>query len=261
MFESPSSISASKMPVSELGRPAGFSRYCGPDRRSQPAPRSRTWLTAALDEFDYGVMLLNEQAEVLHLNHAATAELDARHPLQLLGRQLRARRSQDVAPFQAALQEAARRGLRKLLSLGEGEYRVGVSVVPLATDGHESDGSVTLLILGKRQVCEALSVQGFARSHGLTSAETRVLTALCHGTPPTQIAREVGVRISTVRTQIATIRFKTGAASIRALVRQIAQLPPLVGVLRGASAGMAPTLSEASRHFAASSVETPEFAG
>jgi len=42
------------------------------------------------------------------------------------------------------------------------------------------------------------------------------------------------VAVSTVRTQIGSIRAKTGAASISELVRQVAVLPPLVGALRGA---------------------------
>jgi DNA-binding CsgD family transcriptional regulator len=50
---------------------------------------------------------------------------------------------------------------------------------------------------------------------------------------PTLIAQTQGVAVSTVRTQIGSIRAKTGAASISALVRQVAVLPPLVGALRG----------------------------
>jgi DNA-binding CsgD family transcriptional regulator len=246
MFDSPrASLADNKRPSHEFSRPAAGGRYCGPDRRQQqPFPPLRHWLSAALDEFDYGVLLLDERAEVVHINHAALTELDALHPLQLHGPQLRARRPQDAAPLQDALHDAARRGLRKLLSLGDGGQRVGVSVVPLAPEAGSPGQPVTLLILGKRRVCEVLSVQGFARSHGLTGAETRVLTGLCNGTPPTQIAVELGVRISTVRTQIATIRTKTGATSIRALVRQIAQLPPLVGVLRSTAAAALRVVAE-----------------
>jgi DNA-binding CsgD family transcriptional regulator len=40
------------------------------------------------------------------------------------------------------------------------------------------------------------------------------------------------VAISTVRTQIGNLRLKTGAQSIRALVRQVAVLPPLMCALR-----------------------------
>ena len=40
-----------------------------------------------------------------------------------------------------------------------------------------------------------------------------------------------GVAVSTVRSQIGSIRHKTGAESIRALVRQVAVLPPVKGAL------------------------------
>ena len=205
--------------------------YRGPDRRAV-RPASRHWLAATLDEIDYGMLLLTDEARVSHVNHAARAELDAAHPLQLLGDQLRARGAHDHLPLADALNAAARRGLRKLLTLGSGSQRVSVSVVPLDV-GDAASGPVTLVMLGKRQVCESLSVQGFALSHGLTTAETRVLAALCKGAPPTRIATDVGVAISTVRTQIGNIRLKTGAESIRALIQQVAVLPPLMGVLRG----------------------------
>jgi len=207
------------------------SSYSGPERRSGSS-RARHWLAATLDEIDYGMLLLHDGANVLQVNHAARAELDGTHPLQLVGRELRARHPHDAAPLADALRGASDRGLRRLLTLGDGEQRASVSVVPLPASA-DRFGPVTLLILGKRQVCELLSVQGFARSHRLTSAETRVLAALCQGTPPTEIAAQLGVAISTVRTQISTIRGKTGAESIRELVRQVAVLPPLMGVLRG----------------------------
>ena len=209
-------------------------RYAGPERR-QLASKMPHWLAATFDEIDYGMLLLSDATHVVHVNHAARAELDGQHPLQLLGRELRARRPQDVAPLYDALRAAGQRGLRKLLTLGESGERLSVSVVPLvASSGGDDDGAtMTLVILGKRHVCEALSVQGFARSHGLTGAETRVLVALCEGTPPGKVAVKVGVAISTVRTQIGSIRQKTGAESIRDLVRQVAVLPPLMGVLRG----------------------------
>jgi DNA-binding CsgD family transcriptional regulator len=196
--------------------------------------RALRWFAATLDEIDYGMLLLSDEVRVMHVNHAARTELDAAHPLQLLGRELRARRPQDVLPLADALHAAARRGLRKLLALGDGAHRISVSVVPLSRPD-DADGPVTLLMLGKRRVCEVLSAQGFAKSHGLTAAEARVLTALCRGTPPLAIAAEVGVAISTVRTQIGNIRLKTGATSIRALVQQVAALPPLMGVLREAT--------------------------
>jgi DNA-binding CsgD family transcriptional regulator len=217
--------------------PAGHAhaqRYSGPERRATSAALG-SCLVGMLDEIDYGMLLVSADAQVLYLNHAARLELDGEHPLQMLGRALRAQRPQDVAPLYDALSAAAR-GLRRLVTLGTGEQRVSVSVVPLPagsgrrTEDHEPQ---VLLVLGKRRVCAQLSVQAFARGLSLTPAETRVLELLCAGVRPTLIAQTQGVAVSTVRTQIGSIRAKTGAASISALVRQVAVLPPLVGALRG----------------------------
>ena len=207
--------------------------YPGPERRS--AESLGQCLMRMLDEIDYGMLLVGPDAQVIYLNHAARLELDAAHPLQLLGSALRAQQPQDVAPLFDAL-AAAQRGLRKLVTLGNGEHRVSVSIVPLPAGAgglREGEaGPATLLVMGKRQVCEQLSVRGFARSVNLTPAETRVLELLCNGVRPSQVARVQSVAISTVRTQIGSIRAKTGAASISELVRQLAVLPPLLGALR-----------------------------
>jgi DNA-binding CsgD family transcriptional regulator len=215
------------IPITE---PSGYrDGYAGPERRS-----GCDWLRAALDEVDYGMLVLTDINHVVHANHAARVDLDAGHPLQLIDRELSARDVRDAAALQAALHDAAQRGLRKLLTLGKAARRVSVSVVPIG-EGR------SLVMLSKRQVCESLSVQGFARSHGLTPAETRVLVALCQGIPPGAAAAEIGVGIATVRTQIGSIRQKTGAQSIRALVRQVAVLPPLMGVLRQVMPPACPT--------------------
>lgn len=216
--------------------PAGYAglRYAGPERRAGASMAWR-WLTATLDEIDYGVLLLDERGRGIHINHVALRELDEQHPLQLAGRELRARRPVDASLLEAALAGCAQRGLRKLLTLGDAAQQVCVSVVPLERAGPEGQG-VVLVMLGKRQVCAELAVQGFARHHDLTPGETRVLMALCAGVEPAEAAEMHGVAISTVRTQIGSIRTKTGASSIRALVRRVAVLPPLMGVLRGGGA-------------------------
>ena len=187
-------------------------------------------LAHMLDEIDYGMLLVGSIGQVLYLNHAARVELDGDHPLQMRGTALTTAALAEAPLLEEAL-AAAHRGLRRLLTLGSGEHRVGISVVPLAEG--EGGAGLTVLVLGKRQVCEQLSVQGYARAVALTPAETRVLEQLCGGVQPTAIAQRQGVAVSTVRTQIGSIRAKTGATSIRELVRQVAVLPPLVGALRG----------------------------
>ena len=225
MFET--TISHFAKPAVERAQP-----YHGPERRTANGDQA-AWLVSMLDEIDYGMLLVNAQAKLTYMNHAAKLELDGRHPLRLGNGILGAHRPPDVAPLYDAL-AAAQRGLRKLVTLGEAEQRVSVSVVPLP-DVAGNGSQLTLLVLGKRHVCEHLSVQGYARSVHLTPAETRVLEQLCAGVKPNAIAAAGGVAVCTVRTQIGNIRSKTGTASIRDLVHQVAVLPPLLGALRASA--------------------------
>jgi DNA-binding CsgD family transcriptional regulator len=220
------------IPVDPGGMPGYCAEYGRPECRCS-VPSLPRWVMATLDEIDYGMLLLERGARVLHINHAALVEIDDDHPLQLLADELRARRAHDVAPLHDALQAATLHGKRKLLTLGDGRNRVSLAVVPLlAMDSDLDSATLVMVTLGKRQLCSTLSVHGFARAHGLTPAETQVLQALSEGADPTEIALRQGVELSTVRTQISSMRAKTGADSIRALERQVAALPPLVGALR-----------------------------
>lgn len=215
--------------------------YLGPERRSASVACWR-WLSAALDEIDYGIVLLGADGRVQHANQVALAEFDAQHPLLLSFGELRARRGCDAQALLGALHDAQGRGLRRLLTLGEGTQQVSASVVPLSTPGG------TLVILGKRKVSAELAVQGFARLHRLTGGESRVLTALCGGARPLEVARNHGVALSTVRSQISSIRLKTGAASIRELLAQVARLPPLMGRLRSSPDRLGSLLEDLARH-------------
>ncbi len=181
-------------------------------------------LASALDEVDYGVALLDADACLLHMNRRARSLLHAGGPLRVVDGFLRTRDADEQSSLHEALRAATRRGLRRLLSYAGDDSRQIAALVPV------QPGSAVLL-LGRAKVCEDLSLQWFARSHALTGAETRVLAALGGGVPPSEIARAQGVKLSTVRTQIGAIRDKTGTGSITALVRLVAGLPPIMGVL------------------------------
>ncbi len=183
-----------------------------------------------LDVVDYGMLVVVDETYVVFVNQVARAELDAEHPLQLLGRDLRARCPRDVGALRQALSSAVRRGMQSMLMLGRANGEgVNVAVVPLVEPG---EAPAALIIFGKRVVCEDLSTDAFARQHELTSAETRVLKRLCAGSRPQDIAHSLGVKLTTVRTQITSIRVKTGSRDIGGIVHRVARLPPLPCVMR-----------------------------
>jgi len=187
-----------------------------------------------LDQIDYGMLVLAGDHSVRYANHAAREALAGEHPLSLHGDELRARVSAEAGALRKAL-DSARRGLRSLLVFGSGGRSVGVAVVPLHEDLARCSGGQRepemLLVLGKTAFGGDMAVDWYARLHGLTATETAVLNLLCSGALPTEIARLQGVALSTIRTQIGSIRAKTGARTIAAVQRKVAALPPMVSAL------------------------------
>lgn len=206
---------------------AGMQAALQLERRSA-ASLSSHWLALVLEELDYGVLLLTRHGELMHCNRAARLALEQGHPLQLQGSLLRARLAKDAKALGDALAQAEVEGRRCLLRLGDAEAQANVVVVPLNRDVQQS---AVLLVLERGQLCGALAAQWFALRYGLTPTETEVLKALSEGQEPACVARSQGVAISTVRTQIQSIRAKSGAPSIRELLRQLAVLPPLMSTL------------------------------
>lgn len=185
-------------------------------------------LGAVLDAIDYGIVVVDAQRHLIRANRVAQGLCAAANGVcHLVGTRLRCRHPADDDALHQATQAAALKGRHSLLTLGVAPQAVPVAVVPV----EPGPTPAVLLLFGKDQVCEALSVDQFARAHGLTHAEGMVLGALCDGAKPLEIAQRFGVAVSTVRTQISSVRQKTQTASIRDLVRRIAVLPPIVSVL------------------------------
>jgi DNA-binding CsgD family transcriptional regulator len=182
-------------------------------------------LSRMLDVVDFGVLLIVEGNHVAHANRTARSELDASHPLQLFGREIRARRPEDVAPLKEALAAAAHRCIQRLLILHDQAGReVCMSVVPMAEAGGPA---FTMLAFERPQEPVSLTVETFARARKLTPAETDVLKRLARDESPSEIAGARGVKLSVVRTQIKEIREKTGCSDIRAVVHTMLRLPPM----------------------------------
>ncbi len=207
--------------------------YRGPERRGGEAAGLVRLMASILDEIDYGLMLVSANALVVHANHAALRELGSNHPLELRSRRLRARDSHEQQALGDALDAARHRGARCLLNMGAAGARVGLSIVPLPLPlSNNASGNAVLLTLQRAQLVEKLSVGAFARARGLSQREEEVLTALCEGLRPTQIAERMGVAVATVRSHVHNLKEKTHCSSMVELVKQVALLPPMVTALK-----------------------------
>jgi len=224
-----------------IGAARGAAANVGVEDAMARPPQELEWLRRAIDCVDYAMVCIAPDQRVCAANRAAREELaEASHPLQLLGSTLRPRLAADVGRLQRAMHEAQTQGKRRLLMLGSAPSPLSVAVLPLGSEDGVAPGVAPagtgrvgmLLVFGKRRLCESLSTDWFARERGLTWAETRVLQGLTSGLRPIEIAQRQGVALSTVRSQVRSLRAKTGAASIGALLGQVSSLPPMLNTLR-----------------------------
>ncbi len=187
-------------------------------------------LVSMLDEIDYGLIALDADARIVFANHPAG--------LELRGERFVRRRQDKLAPsstrhsgkIEAALGNV-RCGQRSLVTLSSSDGELALSFVPLNPNAWSAaqmpDDSLALVILGKRDGCEALTLQQYGHLHGLTGAEQALLPAIMRGLSVDAIAQQQCVAISTVRTQLGSIREKTGADSLRTLMARLTTLPPI----------------------------------
>lgn len=192
------------------------------------SPDALILMQCVLEQMDYGLALVHMVTRQIRFsNRLAYSSLQgagsARSGLCITDGRLTTLLNSDEAQLEHALLRA-QSGVRALISLGGEDCTTSVAVVPLTAPGA---GPFALLVFAKQQLCDSSTIALFARERGLTSAESNVLASVCSGMRPTQIAERHGVQISTVRSQLRSIRVKTRCDTIRQLVETVSILPPM----------------------------------
>lgn len=187
-------------------------------------------LAVLMDELAYGVVVATLQGQVVHANKAARNELGRRRVLLSLNSMLQAR----VADEQRLLLDSLAKvgeGKRSLITLSASEgASLTVAVLPLKSEGGPANRAA--LMFARASVCESLMLCFFARSHGLTATEEQVLGILCQGYSAPQIAEQLDVAVSTVRSHVRSLCAKTRSSGVRELVNRVAVLPPVAPAFR-----------------------------
>lgn len=197
---------------------------------------------AVFDEIEFGLIVCNAAGEVVFANKSAQAEMASQRLLLCRGASL-SRAHGAAGDLEAALQQAISRGRRSLIRLRRPGDELLVAVQALSDE--DSGVKRALLVLGRREPCSELGLELLAGSYGLTLAERRVLAALVRESTPKEIARQHAVALSTVRTQISSIRAKLGTRNVEGLLLRAAQVPPMASALRMARPVPVPLLAAA----------------
>lgn len=188
-----------------------------------------TIVQSVLDCIQIGVMAVGAGMQVSFANRAAVRECSRHALLRIEDARLAvlaAPSEADQARLVKAVQ-GAHTGHWSLVRLGAGAAMLSIAVSPLFPN-ERSTGPLALLLFGLSQNKEPLTIELYARSCGLTPAETRVLLGLAEGLVPKQIATKHEVLLSTVRTQISSIRDKTGTRRLGDLMQALVCLPPIM---------------------------------
>ena len=196
-------------------------------------------LAGLLDEIDTGVLECDARSQPLLVNEAARRELAEGGVLALLADgSLDVPGGAGMLALRRAVQAAAWERRQQLVPLHGGQRTLMVAVQPLRSGPGEPPRAV--LLLGRHSLCPALAMQRLGGLYDLTEAEKAVLGGLVAGQRVGALARARGVAVSTVRTQVASLRAKFGVRRQDDLTRLVAELPPMVSALRGGPVAAAP---------------------
>jgi DNA-binding CsgD family transcriptional regulator len=183
-------------------------------------------LSLFMDELAYAVLLVSNKGQVLHANQAARHELVLRRVLAVHEGQLQTADTEQSKVLAQALAKAEK-GRRSLIALrSPSRQHLSIAVVPLRPERPLQAPSIAL-VFSRASVCDAVMLCFFARTHGLTPSEEQVLGILCQGYSAPQIAVQLHVAVSTIRSHVRSMCAKTQSNGVRALVGQVAVLPPI----------------------------------
>ena len=201
-----------------------------PDLPDEPTEADPALLLAALDALDIGVMICDQRGRLVLHNQAARRELADGGVLQLgADSLLDVQGGAGLLALRRAVHGAAFQRSHHLVPLRVGERLLMLAVQPLQV---VRDGAPRVLLLMRRRgLCPDLALQHLARVHALTAAEADVLALLLAGVRIGDLARERGVKLATVRTQVAALRAKLGVRRVDDITRLVAELPPMLSVL------------------------------
>ena len=182
-------------------------------------------LASLLDELAHGVMVTSIEGRLVHANQAAQHELARRRVLTKRNSVLHGCTPESAKALRDALAKVGE-GKRSLIMLAAEEGPgLALAVLPLKTQAGRATKAA--LLFARASVCDALMLGFFARSHGLTATEEHVLGILCEGFSAPQIAIEMKIAVSTVRSHVRSLCAKTRSSGVRELVSRLAVLPPV----------------------------------
>lgn len=187
-------------------------------------------LGAALDSIAVGVIIVSDDAHILHANQVARDMLEAGSPIVSRGGRVSAHSPDATKELRKAVAEALA-DTRRIGAAGIGVPLVdkdmtaaAAHVLPL----EHGDLPMAAIFVTPTEKSLPVEIGTVARIYGLTPAEIRLLQRLLAGASLLEAAAALGVTEATARTHRNHIFMKTGVSRRTDLVALIARLVPPV---------------------------------
>jgi DNA-binding CsgD family transcriptional regulator len=177
------------------------------------------------DEISHGMLVVDPEGRVQHSNRAARDEMSRHGILYVRHDALQTLSPIDGKLLHAALAKASG-GVRSLVRLSGSGITLMLSAIPLKHRPGTHCEQIALFF-ERRAICDSGMFVFFARSHRLTRTEEQVLNLLCRSMSTPDIALELDVAVSTVRSHVRSLCIKTGAKGAREVISRVATLPPV----------------------------------
>jgi DNA-binding CsgD family transcriptional regulator len=192
-------------------------------------------LERALDMLDHALVIVDETGAVHYRNRLASALLkSAGSPLAVSAGILAARGRELQGELQQAIRLACLQRRSSALAASQGTRSpLRLMVVPMDSAGAAREAAVWILAPQSPRLPHP-RILGVL--FGLSRAEARLALRLLAGQTPQECAREAGVGVATVRSQLHSMFAKTGARRQAELVALLARVPVLdAETIRGRS--------------------------
>ncbi len=191
--------------------------------RGVPAPEQLS--SAILDHLGLPVMLVESDASVDYANAAARTLLDGTSLLKAVDSILIARHEPDGDRLKTAISDTCANRSGRVVVLGrEGVPQPLVALVLPFHAEHEDGRSRALVLLRNGKGMGDILINSLRRLFRLSPAESSIAVALGTGVDLTELALQRGVKLNTLRSQVASIMAKTGTRRQAQLVALVARI-------------------------------------
>ncbi len=186
-------------------------------------------LQTALDSSPTGILLLDRNCRVVTMNLAARATIDRNDGLFVRNGRLQTGGAKEFATLENLLSNARpsgkRLGLAGSMIVGRrNQMALLVRVAPAGNSPLAQQNPVTTIVFVNDPKQRARPSQEVLNSlFGLTPAESRVALLLTDGHSTREITEMIGVKSSTLKSQLSSIYRKTGTSRQSELMRLLTQ--------------------------------------